>query len=178
MEKQRLRCYAEGRLQGRTHLLGVAVSGDRAYLCRSGVEGRAVEGSVRVTRTCVIGADELEWRVTTSGGPGGQHANRSLTAVEVRFDIAQSRSLGPRQRARLLERLGPVARASASETRSQTRNRELALERLCARLAAALHVDRPRRPTAPSRGARVQRLEEKRRRGESKQRRRRPTTED
>ncbi|MCZ7536608.1 MAG: aminoacyl-tRNA hydrolase [Acidimicrobiia bacterium] len=112
------------------------------------------------------------------GGPGGQHANRSLTAVEVRLDIAESRSLGPRQRARLLERIGPVARASASERRSQARNRELALERLCARLAAALHVDAPRRPTAPTRRARAQRLGDKRRRGESKQLRRRPTADD
>ena len=70
---------------------------------------------------------EISWRATTSGGPGGQHANRTLSRVEVQFDVGASPTLGPRQRARLLQRLGPVVRASASETRSQARNRELAL---------------------------------------------------
>lgn len=137
-----------------------------------------MEGRVRITRTCVIDADELEWRATTSGGPGGQHANRSLTAVEVRFDVEGSRSLGPRQRARLLERLGPVVRASASETRSQARNRELALDRLRSRIAAALHVDAPRRPTRPSGAARAERVDAKRRRGDVKRQRRRPSAEE
>lgn len=137
-----------------------------------------MEGRVRFTRTCVVDADEIEWRATTSGGPGGQHANRSLTAVEVRFDVEGSRSLGPRQRARLLEKLGPVVRASASETRSQTRNRELALDRLRSRIAAALHVDAPRRPTRPSGAARAERVDAKRRRGDVKRQRRRPAAEE
>ena len=77
--------------------------------------------------------------------PGGQHANTSDTKVEVRFDIAGSPSLGPRQRARLQERLGDEVRVVAADERSQARNRELALERLCERLAAALRVD-----TAPA----------------------------
>ena len=59
--------------------------------------------------------------------PGGQHANRTLSRVEVQFDVGASATLGPRQRARLLERFGPVVRASAAESRSQARNRELAL---------------------------------------------------
>ena len=109
---------------------------------REPVTERAV---LRVSPTCVLRLDELEWRTTGSGGPGGQHANTSDTRVEVRFPIATSPSLGPRQRARLLERLGPVARATASDHRSQARNRELALERLRSRLAAALEG----RPTAP-----------------------------
>ena len=137
-----------------------------------------MEGRVRFTRTCVVDADEIEWRATTSGGPGGQHANRSLTAVEVRFDVEGSRSLGPRQRARLLEKLGPVVRASASETRSQARNRELALDRLRSRIAAALHVDAPRRPTRPSGAARAERVDAKRRRGDVKRQRRRPAAEE
>ncbi len=137
-----------------------------------------MEGRVRFTRTCVVDADEIEWRATTSGGPGGQHANRSLTAVEVRFDIEGSRSLGPRQRARLLEKLGPVVRASASETRSQARNRELALDRLRSRISAALHVDAPRRPTRPSGAARAERVDAKRRRGDVKRQRRRPAAEE
>ena len=101
-------------------------------------------GRLRVNATCVIRLDELEWRTTGSGGPGGQHANTSDTRVEVRFPIATSTSLAPRQRERLLERLGPVARATASDSRSQARNREVALERLRARLADALHLDPPR----------------------------------
>ena len=68
--------------------------------------------------------DEIEWRATTSGGPGGQHANRTSSRVEVRFDVDGSRTLGPRQRARLRERFGPVVRAGASDDRSQARNRQ------------------------------------------------------
>jgi ribosome-associated protein len=137
-----------------------------------------MDGVLRVTRSCAIPLDELEWRTSRSGGPGGQHANTSDTRVEVRFSVADSPSLGPRQRARLLERVGPVARATASDTRSQARNRELALERLRTRLAEGLRVDRPRRATAPSAGAREQRLDAKRRRSEVKRTRRRPRIEN
>src|SRR2546426_7771366 len=114
-------------------------------------EPTAERGVLRVSPTCVIRLDELEWRTTGSGGPGGQHANTSDTRVEVRFPVATSPSLGPRQRGRLLEKLGPVARATASDSRSQARNRELALERLRTRLAEALKVEKPRRATRPSR---------------------------
>jgi ribosome-associated protein len=79
-----------------------------------------------VSRSCRIPLDELEWRFSASGGPGGQHANTSNTRAEVRFDVAGSPSLGPRQRARLLERVGPTVRVVASDERSQARNRELA----------------------------------------------------
>src|SRR4029079_4165902 len=89
---------------------------------------------VRVDSTCVIRLDELEWRTTGSGGPGGQHANTSDTRVEVRVPIAKSAFVAPGQRERVLERIGPVARASSSDSRSQARNRELALERLRSRL--------------------------------------------
>jgi ribosome-associated protein len=134
---------------------------------------------LRVTGTCAIPLDELEWRFSGSGGPGGQHANTSNTRVELLFDITKSQSLGPRQRERLLERLGPVVRVVVSDTRSQARNRELALERLRDRLAATLRTPRRRRPTAPSRGARQRRVDAKRRRGELKrQRRARPEPED
>ena len=109
---------------------------------------------LRVTRSLSVPADELEWRFTGSGGPGGQHANTSNTRVEVRFDVARSAVLGPRQRARLLARLGPVVRVVASDRRSQAQNRSLALERLGGRLAAALRVERPRRPTEPTAAAR------------------------
>jgi ribosome-associated protein len=131
-------------------------------------------GDLVVTRSCRIPADELEWRFSASGGPGGQHANTANTRVEVRFDVARSPSLGPRQRARLLERLGPVVRVVATDERSQARNRQLALERLRARLAEGLRVERPRRPTAPSAAARRARLDSKRRRSETKRLRARP----
>jgi ribosome-associated protein len=129
---------------------------------------------LRVSKTCAIPLDELEWRYSTPGGPGGQHANRSLTRVEVRFDVAGSPSLGPRQRARLLERLGSSVRAVASERRSRHQNRELALERLQARLADGLRARAPRVATTPSRSARERRLEEKRRHARRKRERRRP----
>jgi ribosome-associated protein len=134
---------------------------------------------LRVTGTCAIPLDELEWRFSGSGGPGGQHANTSNTRVEVRFDVERSPSLGPRERALLLERLGPIVRVVAADTRSQARNRELALERLRDRLASALRTPRSRRPTTPSAGARRRRVDAKRRRGQLKrQRRTRPELED
>jgi len=126
----------------------------------------------RVTPTCVLRMDELEWRFSASGGPGGQHVNTANTRAEVRFDIAGSPSLGPRQRARLLERFGPELRVVASDERSQLRNRELALERLRSRLADALRVEKPRRPTKPTKAAKQKRLEAKRHRSETKRRRR------
>jgi ribosome-associated protein len=141
-------------------------------------ERGAERGRLRVNATCVIRLDELEWRTTGSGGPGGQHANTSDTRVEVRFPITTSTSLAPRQRERLLERLGPVARATASDSRSQARNREVALERLRARLADALHVDPPRRSTKPTKSAKQARLDDKRRQSTRKQDRRRPTGDD
>jgi len=124
-----------------------------------------------VSRTCAIRLEELEWRFSASGGPGGQHANTANTRAEVRFDVAGSPSLGPRQRSRLLERLGPTVRVVASDERSQARNRQLALDRLRSRLADGLRVVPPRHPTSPTRQARERRLEDKRRRGELKRQR-------
>jgi ribosome-associated protein len=126
----------------------------------------------------VIPPDELEWRFTGSGGPGGQHANTSNTRVELVFDIAASESLGPRQRARLLERLGPRVRVVASERRSQLQNRELALERMRDRIASALHIEPPRVATRPSRASKRARVEQKRRQGERKRTRRRPGADE
>ena len=124
-----------------------------------------------MSRTCAIRLEELEWRFSASGGPGGQHANTANTRAEVRFDVAGSPSLGPRQRSRLLERLGPTVRVVASDERSQARNRQLALDRLRSRLADGLRVVPPRHPTSPTRQARERRLEDKRRRGELKRQR-------
>lgn len=135
-------------------------------------------GRLRVDTTCTIDLAEVEWRFTTSGGPGGQHANRSHTRVEARLDLASSASLTDAQRRRLVERLGPVATVVVDETRSQTRNRTLALERLRAKLAAALVVERPRRPTRPSKAAKRRRVESKKARGEIKRGRARPGRDD
>jgi ribosome-associated protein len=129
-------------------------------------------GVLRVTRSLVVPLSELEWRFSTSGGPGGQHVNTSNTKAEVRFDVAGSPSLGPRQRERLLARLGPTVRVVASDERSQSRNRALALERLRDRLAEGLRVETPRRPTKPTRSSKVRRVEAKRQRGDIKRLRR------
>ena len=127
-----------------------------------------------MTRSCVIPLSELEWRFTASGGPGGQHANRSNTKAEVRFDVVASPSLLDVHRERLLERLGPVVRVVADDERSQLRIRDLALERLRGRLAEALRVERTRRPTAPTRASQQRRLEAKKRRSDTKRARRPP----
>lgn len=125
-----------------------------------------------MSRSLNLPMSEVQWRATTPGGPGGQHANKTSSRVEVRFDVVRSATLGPRQRARLLDRIGPVVRATASDERSQARNRQIALERLATRIAAALRVDAPRRPTKPTKGSMERRLEDKRRRADVKRRRR------
>jgi ribosome-associated protein len=134
--------------------------------------------TLHVRRGLDLPLSEITWRATASGGPGGQHANRTLSRVEVEFDVGASSVLGPRQRQRLLDRVGPVVRASAAETRSQARNRQLALERLASRIDAALRVEAPRRPTRPTKSSQVRRVEAKRRRSEVKRRRRRPGDDD
>jgi len=136
------------------------------------------DGVLRVSRGCAIPVAELSWRFSRSGGPGGQHANTADTRVEVRFDVAGSPSLGPRQRARLIERLGPEVRVVASDERSQARNRALALERLAARLADGLRVEAPRRPTRPTKASVRRRLDAKRRNADRKAQRRRPDPTD
>lgn len=125
----------------------------------------------RVTSSCQIPFEELVIRVSRSGGPGGQHANTSESRVDISFDIASSPSLGPRQKARLLEKLGPVVRVTASDERSQLRNREIALDRLRQRLAAGLRVEKPRLATRATKGSKERRLSSKRRTSEIKARR-------
>ena len=127
---------------------------------------------LRVGRRFVIPSGELQWRFSGSGGPGGQHANTSNTRVELFYDIATSSALGPRQRARLIERFGPTARLVVSEERSQARNREIALRRLAERLDQALLSQRPRVPTAPTGASRERRLRDKRLRSLRKEERR------
>ena len=130
------------------------------------------DGVLRVTPGLSIPLDELAWRFTGSGGPGGQHANTANTRVELTWDVAASRAPGPRQRALLLDRLGPVVRVVAADERSQLRNRDLALERLRTRVAAALRIAPPRRPTRPTRASKERRLDAKRRHAARKRDRR------
>jgi ribosome-associated protein len=133
---------------------------------------------IRVSASCVIDADEIEWRFTASGGPGGQHANKASTRVEARFDIEAADSLTEIQRGLLTDKLGPVLVVVADDTRSQARNRAIALDRMRERLAAALIRPRPRRATKPSKGAKQRRLDDKKRRGETKRDRSRPVNPD
>ena len=129
---------------------------------------------LQVGRGLVLPASEIEERFTTSGGPGGQHANRARTRVELRFDIAASEALSDHQRRLLSARFGDEVKVVVDDERSQLRNRTIARERLAARLRSALVPPRPRRPTKPTRGSKVRRLEAKRRRGQVKEHRRRP----
>ena len=118
--------------------------------------------------------DEIDLRVSRSSGPGGQHANVTASRVEAVFDVADSRVLSEAQKKRVMARCGPRVTATAQDTRSQARNREIALERLQGRVAAALAVRKARKATRPSQGARERRLQEKRRQSERKATRRRP----
>lgn len=117
---------------------------------------------------------EIELRTSRSSGPGGQHANVTASRVEASFDVTASETLSAEQRARIASKLGPRVTATAQDTRSQLRNRELALERLAARLAHALQVQRPRTKTRPTRASQKRRVDAKKRRGEVKRARRRP----
>ena len=126
----------------------------------------------RVTRSVLLPLSEIELRVSRSSGPGGQHANTSETRVEAVLDVEATTALTEGQRRRIVAKAGPVLRAVAQDERSQLRNRELATDRLVARLAEALKVERPRVPTKPSRAAKEQRLESKKRRSATKRLRR------
>lgn len=144
-----------------------------AALRRGEDDGRlAVNGRVRIP------LGEIELRVSRSSGPGGQHANKTESRVEAVFEVEASAALGPIQKKRVAAKLGPIVTAVSQDARSQHRNRELALERLAAKLAEALKVERPRKATKPSKAAKAQRVRQKRRRGEVKQARRRPSAED
>jgi ribosome-associated protein len=133
-----------------------------------------MEDVLAVNEELSIPLDEIELRASRSSGPGGQHANVTASRIEAVFDIADSPSLTEDQRNRIREKLGDRVTAVAQDARSQARNRELALERLRERLAAALVRPKRRRPTRPSRAARERRLEQKRRTAERKRRRRPP----
>ncbi len=128
----------------------------------------------------LIPAGDLEWRFDPSGGPGGQHANRASSRVELRFDLQGSGAFPADLRNQMVRKLGTrapegVVRVVAAESRSQWRNRQAARRRLASLLEESLRKPRKRRPTKPGRAARGRRLTEKKRRSEKKAGRRPPT---
>jgi ribosome-associated protein len=137
-----------------------------------------VTDGIEIRPGVVVPVTEIELRTSRSSGPGGQHANVTASRVEAVFDVHASKALSPDQKARIASRHGPRVTAAAQDTRSQARNRELALERLAQRLGAALEVRRPRHQTRPTAASKRRRAEAKRRRAETKRARRRPTSDD
>ena len=131
-----------------------------------------------VTRSVRVPRSELQVSFAASGGPGGQHANRSNTRVDLRFDVESSSAFSAAQRQRVMERLGGEVRVVVDDERSQLRNRALAEERLVTRLQSALHVERPRKATRPSKSAKRRRMDAKSHRGEVKRQRKRPGRDD
>jgi ribosome-associated protein len=137
-----------------------------------------MEDPMPIGRHAAVPLSEITIRASRSSGPGGQHANVTESRIEASLEIASSRAFSDEQKRRIIARLGPRAVAVAQDARSQARNRELALERLQRRLAAALAGQRPRRATRPTEGAKRRRLDAKRRRSERKRARRPPGSED
>lgn len=133
-----------------------------------------MEQRLQITAQISIPLSEVTVRVSRSSGPGGQHANVTSSRVQASFDISRSQALTESQRERAMARVGPRLVVVAQDERSQTRNRELALRRLAARLRSALAVTRQRRATAPTGASRERRLQAKRRQTQRKQQRRRP----
>jgi ribosome-associated protein len=131
-----------------------------------------------VTRSVRVPRGELQVSFSASGGPGGQHANRNATRVDLRFDVVSSSAFTTSQRERVIAKLGPEVRVSVDDERSQLRNREIAERRLADRLRDALRVERRRRPTKPTAGSKRRRVQAKQRRSQTKRQRRRPTRDD
>ncbi len=127
-----------------------------------------------IRRGVSIPLREVTLRTSRSSGPGGQHANVTASRVEAVFDVGASETLSEEQKRRVSARIGPRVIAVAQDARSQTRNRELALERLRHRLAAALAVPRPRRATRPTQASVKRRRDAKRRQADRKRSRRPP----
>ena len=132
------------------------------------IAGESSANRIQVTRSVSIARSEVRFRTSRSSGPGGQHAQKSETRVEALFDVGASPSLTEAQKARVTRRAGPLLRAVAEDERSQSRNRELALERLVASLRAALQVPRRRRATKPTAASNEERLRDKRHRSRLK----------
>ncbi len=138
----------------------------------------ANDGRIATPRGHRLLPDSIDWLATRSGGPGGQHANTSDTAVTVTIHVERT-GLAPHLVARLLANVGPTITGQSSNTRSQFRNRQLAIEAALTRLdEAAAPPPPPRARTRPSRGAREERLSDKRKAAERKQSRQRPRHDD
>lgn len=130
-----------------------------------------------ILRDMVIPGSEIEETFHTSGGPGGQHANRSETAVRLRFPIRES-SLPADIKDRLASRLGDVVVVTASDERSQLRNREIARQRLVEQLEKGLARKKRRKKTRRTRASDRRRLQNKKARAEKKRLRRPPRPGD
>jgi ribosome-associated protein len=115
---------------------------------------------------------EIAFRFSRSSGPGGQHAQKSSTRAEALFDVEESQALSVAEKKRVLAKLGPGVRAAAQDERSQLRNRELATDRVIEQLREATKVQRKRTATKPTKASKERRLDEKKRRGRTKQLRR------
>ena len=141
----------------------------------------SVDDELRVSPTLTIPACELRWRFSRSSGAGGQHVNTTDSRVELSWDVRRSTALRGTERARAVRHLRSmlvdgVVTVAASERRSQLRNRETARARLAELLAEATAPPPPPRPaTRPSRAAVQRRVEQKKRRGQTKELRRRPS---
>jgi len=133
---------------------------------------------IEINASLVIPDAELDYKYTTSGGPGGQHANRSSTRVQLSWDIAESGVLSDAMRSKLVAKLGDVVRVDVDDHRSQLRNKDAAGERLADKVRAALVTQRKRKATKPSRGSQRRRLEGKRRKSETKRLRQKPRSWD
>lgn len=138
------------------------------------MDSMSTENEIVINDKVTIPSWELTFSFSPSGGPGGQHANRAATRATLFFDVANSPSLTEAQRQRVLKRLDSridqegILQISAQDSRSQHRNRELALERFQEMMAKALKKRKRRRPTRPSAAANERRLEEKKRRSRRK----------
>jgi ribosome-associated protein len=130
--------------------------------------------SIRVTRSVVLPLSEIEYRTSRSSGPGGQHAQKTESRVEALLDVERTHALTDVQKRRVVARAGPVLRAIAQDERSQSRNKELATDRLVRQLREALKVPRQRTPTKPSKAAVERRIDAKKRRSQTKRLRRPP----
>lgn len=137
-----------------------------------------VADELHIRGRLAIPMKEIVVRASRSGGPGGQHANVTASRIEVVWDARESEALTDAERARILDRLGPVITAVAQDSRSQRRNRDLALDRLAEKVRGALVVQQRRVATKPTRGSKERRLTAKRQASDRKANRRRPGTDD
>lgn len=145
---------------------------------------RAPTGDIWITNRLIIPEREIEFSASRSGGPGGQHVNKTSTRVTLAFDVEDSQALTPEQKNMIRARLGRrltgdgVLKVSSGETRSQFSNRELAKKRLAELLRKALIPPKKRKKTKPTEASKERRIQRKKRRGIKKKLRRSPGPDD